>query len=505
MGKISYSDFVKKSNISVIIAEILFREIKEKFKTIKLSELIKTSSGGTPNRTNQDYYNGKIPWLKSGELNDTLILKTEEYITEEGLRNSSAKIFPKGTLLIAMYGATAGKTGILNIAAATNQAICAVFPKDPRISNEYLFWFFRAHRYYFIDISRGGAQPNISQSKINETLIPLIDQQYQKKIVEFLDKFEKTNIINYSIIPHELQSVIKSSYDYLNFLRTINNENDFQSKNLSLLRQSILQEAIEGKLTSEWRKKNPVKKGDPETDAAALLEKIKKEKQKLIAEGKIKKDKPLTTIKPEEIPFKLPPGWLWTRLGEVCTKITDGFHNTPPKLTSGKIYISATHIREQGINWDGCLYVSEKDHNDLFKKAYPQKGEILITNRGAGCGTPALIDIDENFSFQNAALIGFNQSLILSKYIHNFLLFMRKTITDEFVNGGLQPMLSNAILNTIPVPIPPIAEQRAIVERVDELSGIVDELEKEAAARQTLSENLMQAVLKEAFEGGGEI
>lgn len=288
-------------------------------------------------------------------------------------------------------------------------------------------------------------------------------------------------------------------------LAFINREQNNQTSYITLLRQSILQDAIEGKLTVEWRKKNPVKKGDPETDAAALLEKIKKEKQKLIAEGKIKKDKPLTTIKPEEIPFKLPPGWLWTRLGEVCTKITDGFHNTPPKLTSGKIYISATHIREQGINWDGCLYVSEKDHNDLFKKAYPQKGEILITNRGAGCGTPALIDIDENFSFQNAALIGFNQSLILSKYIHNFLLFMRKTITDEFVNGGLQPMLSNAILNTIPVPIPPIAEQRAIVERVDELSGIVDELEKEAAARQTLSENLMQAVLKEAFEGGGEI
>ena len=286
-------------------------------------------------------------------------------------------------------------------------------------------------------------------------------------------------------------------------LAFINREQNNQTSYITLLRQSILQDAIEGKLTVEWRKKNPVKKGDPETDAAALLEKIKKEKQKLIAEGKIKKDKPLTTIKPEEIPFKLPPGWLWTRLGEVCTKITDGFHNTPPKLTSGKIYISATHIREQGINWDGCLYVSEKDHNDLFKKAYPQKGEILITNRGAGCGTPALIDIDENFSFQNAALIGFNQSLILSKYIHNFLLFMRKTITDEFVNGGLQPMLSNTILNTIPVPIPPIAEQRAIVERVDELSGIVDELEKEAAARQTLSENLMQAVLKEAFEGGG--
>ena len=93
----------------------------------KLKDIFDTTSGGTPNRGVSAYYGGDIPWLKSGELNDGIIFSAEEYITNEGLQNSSAKLFPKGSLLIALYGATVGKLGILNFDSTTNQAICCIY------------------------------------------------------------------------------------------------------------------------------------------------------------------------------------------------------------------------------------------------------------------------------------------------------------------------------------------------------------------------------------------
>lgn len=263
------------------------------------------------------------------------------------------------------------------------------------------------------------------------------------------------------------------------------------------LRQQLLQDAVQGKLVEQNPKDEP---------ASELLKKIKAEKEKLIAEnlpagkaGKLKKEKELPPIKPEEIPFEIPENWVWCRLGEICTKVTDGFHNTPKKLSEGKIYISATHIREDGIKWSDCLYVSEKDHQELFKKAYPKKGEILITNRGAGCSTPVIIDIDEDFSFQNAALIGFNQELVCNKYLFYFILKSRDEIMRTFVNGGLQPMLSNVVLSTIPIPLPPLAEQNRIVQKLDELMQNCNELEASIKQSQEQNEKLLQQVLREAL------
>ncbi len=256
------------------------------------------------------------------------------------------------------------------------------------------------------------------------------------------------------------------------------------------LRQQLLQDAVQGKLVEQNPKDEP---------ASELLKKIKAEKEKLIAEKKLKKEKELPPIKPSDIPFEIPENWVWCRLGEICTKVTDGFHNTPKKLSEGKIYISATHIREDGIKWSDCLYVSEKDHKELFNKAYPKRGEILITNRGAGCSTPVIIDIDEEFSFQNAALIGFNQQLVSNKYLFYFILKSRDEIMKTFVNGGLQPMLSNVVLGTIPIPFPPLAEQIRIVQKLDELMQYCNELETSIKQSESQNEKLLQQVLRQAL------
>ncbi len=138
----------------------------------RLGDECQTTSGGTPRRNNPDYFGGTKHWVKSGELNDGLITTTEEYLTEAGLENSNAKVFPKGTLLMAMYGATVGKLGILEIEATTNQAICAIFT-PAHILTKYLFWFLFFARDSIVKQSFGGAQPNISQVVIRNLLIPI--------------------------------------------------------------------------------------------------------------------------------------------------------------------------------------------------------------------------------------------------------------------------------------------------------------------------------------------
>ena len=152
-----------------------------------LGKIGKWQSGSTPSRLNKDYYNGNIPWLKTGDLNDGYITHIPEYITEKALNETSVKLNPAGSVLIAMYGATIGKIGILTFPATTNQACCACEVFNV-VEKEFLFFFLLSHREEFIKMGGGGAQPNISKEKIINTFIPLPPLEEQKRIVEAIDK-----------------------------------------------------------------------------------------------------------------------------------------------------------------------------------------------------------------------------------------------------------------------------------------------------------------------------
>lgn len=141
-------------------------EIPVEWEVATIDKVAETSSGGTPSRSIKDYFSGVIPWVKSGELEDNIIYDTEEKISEEGLKNSSAKLFSKGTLLIALYGATVGKTGILGIDAATNQAVCSIVCKKNLAIERFLQYYLILKRDYLVSMSSGAAQPNISQEII---------------------------------------------------------------------------------------------------------------------------------------------------------------------------------------------------------------------------------------------------------------------------------------------------------------------------------------------------
>lgn len=166
----------------------IFEQLRGHSSEKKISSLCITRAGGTPLKSHGDYYqSGIIPWLRSGEVCKKEIKKSELYITQKGLNNSSAKILPKNTVLVAMYGATAGQTGILKFESSTNQAICGILPNN-NLLPEFIYYFFKAIKKELVKQAVGGAQPNISQIKIKNTFVPYISTSEQKLIVKKLDQ-----------------------------------------------------------------------------------------------------------------------------------------------------------------------------------------------------------------------------------------------------------------------------------------------------------------------------
>lgn len=188
--------------------------INEKgWKTKKLGDVFQTTSGGTPAKGHNEYYdNGTIPWLRSGEINKMYIYDTELYITEHGLHNSSAKWFPTNTVVIAMYGATVGQVGILCKEMTTNQAVCGIFPNDEFIPI-YIYHFLLSKKNEYIEIAAGGAQPNISQNIVRNTLISCPPLSLQQQFASKIESIEKQKeLIKQSL--SEVQQLFDSRMDY---------------------------------------------------------------------------------------------------------------------------------------------------------------------------------------------------------------------------------------------------------------------------------------------------
>ena len=160
---------------------------------VKLGDIFEISSGGTPSKSCPEYYGGDVPWVKTGDLKSEYIYGVADFITEDGLRNSSAKMYEEDTVLMAMYGATIGATSILKISACTNQA-CAAFRRNDKVIPEYLYYFLKSQKEKFVKDGVGGAQPNISAGYLKKVEMELLLIKEQRIVVDILDKI--TNIIN---------------------------------------------------------------------------------------------------------------------------------------------------------------------------------------------------------------------------------------------------------------------------------------------------------------------
>ena len=207
-------------------------EIPEEWKCIKLAWLYPNmGSGTTPDTNNLNYYseNG-TNWLQTGDLNDGMIIKTSKHITDLAIRERGLKIYPSGSVVIAMYGATIGKVGLLNIDTTTNQA-CCVLPMSEDMNNRFSFYVMQTSKSSLVSKSIGGGQPNISQSIIKEHKIPVPSLNEQQAIADYLDK--KTSQIDSSIASLETQR-----------------------DDLNALKQSIISEAVTGKIDlRDWKLK----------------------------------------------------------------------------------------------------------------------------------------------------------------------------------------------------------------------------------------------------------
>ncbi len=263
------------------------------------------------------------------------------------------------------------------------------------------------------------------------------------------------------------------------------------------LRQAVLLAAIQGKLTEQL----------PEDgNARDLLAEIQAEKAKLIAEKKIKKEKPLEPISDDEIPFDIPDNWLIVKFSDVFYKITDGTHKTPKYVTNGIPFISVKNISTGQLSFSDIKYITKSEHEELYSRCDPEQGDILISKVGT-TGVPVIVNTNEQFSlFVSVALL---------KYVHhlldgNYLVYAFKSpyvyqqSQDNTRGVGNKNWVLDAIKNTC-FPLPPLAEQHRIVARVDELMAKIDELEKVKnelnALHKAFPGDMKAALLQAAMQG----
>ena len=451
-------------NEPVCIADEVPFDIPESWEWVRLGNIGDWGSGATPNRTTPEYYNGNIPWLKTGDLNDNYITDIPETITELALAKTSVRLNPIGSVLIAMYGATIGKLGILKIPATTNQACCACVPFTD-IYNEFLFYFLMSQKVAFVKRGEGGAQPNISKEKIVSTLMPLPPVADQKRIVEKL-RILQPYIDYYAVLE---KSDIKLTQS-------------FPEK----LKKCILQYAVQGKLVPQ----------DPADEpASVLLERIRAEKEQLIKKGKIKRDKHESVIfrrdnsyyeisgKEEvciddEIPFEIPDSWVWVRLGTALNQASTGpFGSMVHKedyVESGIPIVNPANIIHGNISSEKIKKVSNATANRL--SSYKLKAFDIIIGRRGEMGRSAVVE-----SHQEGWLCGTGcffvtpSKLLLPQYLV-FLLnspFVKAALTENSV-GTTMNNLNHNILQSLLIPVPPINEQKKIMTNYQKSTAILD-------------------------------
>lgn len=426
----------------IIDDEIPF-DVPESWKWVKVGNVGSWSSGATPSRTNPAYYGSSIPWLKTGDLNDGFIQEVPEYITDLALEKTSLRLNPIGSVLMAMYGATIGKLGILEIPVTTNQACCACIPYAG-MNNKYLFYYLMAMRQSYIGMAEGGAQPNISKEKIVNSLIPLPPAEEQRRIVAKIEE----------LLPYVDRYA--AAYEKLE---------QFNAKFPEDMKKSILQYAIQGKL---------VEQRPEEGTGKELYRQIQAEKQRLIKEGKIKKEKPLPKITEDELPFDIPESWKWCRLSDVID-VRDGTHDSPKYVPVGIPLVTSKNLVNGVIDYGNVKYITQEDADKINVRSMVDDDDILFAMIGS-IGNPVLVKKDREFCIKNMALFKrFANTDISMRYVYWFLFYAQYKLKKE-ASGGVQSFISLSRFREYLIPLPPVAEQNRIVAKLEEILPLCERL-----------------------------
>ena len=416
--------------------------------------------------------------VKTGGINLEIALYLDESTIS---RYSNTDCLVQGDVVInSTGGGTMGRVGYFE--CEIPKGIKGIYP-DSHVTTirtvgfmeqKFVFYFLKTKQKELESLGEGSTnQTELKPYTLQNLLLPLPPLAEQKAIVAKIEEL-LPYIQKYDVAHTKLE--------------------EFNKKFPVEMQKSILQQAIMGKLTEDWRneqaslaKTNSAVQLADRTSAKDLLKKIKAEKARLIAEGKIKKDttkagasgRALAEITEDEIPFDIPESWCWCRLGEILLKLTDGTHSTPKYTEKGIPFLSVKDMSSGKLDFSNCKYISVEEHKELYKRCNSEFGDLLLTKVGT-TGIPVIVDTEEEFSlFVSVALLKFNQELIDNKYLKYLIEspLVQEQAKENTKGVGNKNWVMNDIANTIIV-LPPLAEQKRIVAKIEELLPLCKKLVK---------------------------
>ena len=420
---------------------------------------------------------GKIGIKKAVEGDYPLVTTAEERLTHNEYH------FDKPSVIIPVVSSTGhGHASLKRIhyqegQFAVGSILAVVTPKDETIlSALFLFHYLDLYKeQQLVSRMKGMANVTLPIKAIEDVQFPLMSLEQQ---LEWNDLFTRTK----------------------RHTTGLTSEITNQKKLLKKLRQQILQDAISGKLTAKWREENP----DVEP-ASELLTRIKVEKERLVKEKKIKKQKSLPPISDDEIPFELPEGWCWCRFIDITTVITCGIASTPRYYESGRIFLSAKNVKPYKFMPENHKFIDDETYRKIVQNAKPELNDILLTRVGAGIGEATIIDQDIDFAFYvSLTLIKPLHQFVNARYLLHYLNSpdgIKNAITYKTGDKSSQGNLNVGRVREFLIPLPPEDEAIYIAEKIDGINSYCSQLEAQSTKSQQEADLLMSAVLKEAFEG----
>ncbi|MBX9637475.1 restriction endonuclease subunit S [Nitrosomonas sp.] len=487
-------------------------ELPQGWEWVKAIELLsKIGAGSTPLGGKQVYVNSGIPFLRSQNVWDNgLKLDDVAFITSETHQKMSGTQVCAGDLLFNITGASIGRCAIVPDNFETgnvSQHVTIVRPVSKEILLFLHLVLISKHvQQTVMDVQVGVSREGLSIGKLSQFIIPIPPLPEQHRIVAKVDELmalcdQLETQHNNAAEAHE-----KLVSHLLGTLTQSHSADDFNANwqriaahfdtlftteaSIDALKQTLLQLAVMGKLVPQNSNDEP---------ASELLKRIQAEKAKLVAEGKIKKDKPLPPISEEEKPFELPRGWEWVRLCEITSKITDGDHKTPPRILDGFRLLSAKNVRDGHLDLDNCDFISKQDYLKSRERCCPDTGDLLIVSVGGTIGRTSLVPDYSDFALvRSVALI--KPLLLNSFYLKQA---MDSNLLQESIHarkrGGAQPCLYLSEIEQFVFSLPPLAEQHRIVTKVNELMTLCDQLKSRITQASQLQKKLADGVVEQAI------
>jgi type I restriction enzyme S subunit len=469
-------------------------KLAEHIKAEPLSNHIRIAGGYA--FKSSEYKKQGVPVIRISDFsNEKIVLDDVVYYDES--KDLKRYELNEGDIVIALTGGTIAKLGIVQKGIGKlylNQRVGKFEVLHPEeFETEYVYWIARSVQSIIKNLAWGAAIPNVSPKHIEELQFPIPDKETQNGIIDFLNDLRANKVDDdKEYFNSEVEDYVFSMQ--ANQIRGSELQSELinQQGLVKQLREAFLQEAMQGKLTKQSKQ---------DGSARELLEKIKKEKEKLIAEKIIRKEKGLPPIKVEEIPFDIPENWKWCRLYEICLKITDGTHHSPHNYEKGDFkYVTAKNIKDDGIDLSKITYVSDEVHREIFARCNPEKGDILYIKDGATTGIVTINNLEEPFSMLSSVAL-----LKPSFYIDNkFLMYALRSpfyykATRKDMSGVAITRVTLEKIQRALIPVPPIQEQNRIVIKLEELMNLCDELFESINQSKIEIERLIKTLLNDAL------